>query len=83
MKSAHSEVFSRGISVSHGAESLPHAYCTVHLAGTKAGGIDKSGEKRDHFLSPQIIGDYGCFTVEGGLVIGKKLLISSISGHMQ
>ena len=57
MKSAHSEeYFSRGISVSHCTESLPHAYRTVHPAGTKAGEVGKRGEKRDHFLSPQIIG---------------------------
>lgn len=57
MKSAPSEeYFSRGISVSHCTESLLHTYRTVHPAGTKAGGVGKKGEKRDHFLSPQIIG---------------------------
>lgn len=57
MRSAHSEeYFSRGISVSHCPESLPHAHRTARPAGTKAGGVGDSGEKRDRFLSPQIIG---------------------------
>lgn len=57
MKSAHSEeCFSSRISASRGAESFYHADCTVRPAGTKAEGIGNSGEERDNFLSPQIIG---------------------------